>query len=142
MGGWAGWAGAGRAGRGGGCWVTRSGLDRPGGGGREGRGACRCYGNVGNVSEKSQTFQGKERARGKNMWAKEEGVMAKKEGAWAKNAFCRQKVNICQTYSDNLQPVQFCSVYRNRACIWEVVGNRENPTFAEKYTTIQILWKT
>ena len=59
------------------------------GGGEEG--ACRCYGNVGNVSEKSQTFQGKERARGKNMWAKEEGVMAKKEGAWAKNELLSAK---------------------------------------------------
>ena len=62
--------------------------DREGGGGE---GACRCPGNVGNVSEKIQTFRSKERARIGSvliLLAKKERVWA--GGIWTKNAFCGQ----------------------------------------------------
>ena len=96
MGGRAGWVGAGWglgwAGRGmvlgGQAGPGRAGEGEGGGGGQKGGGGtCRCAGNVGNVSEKLQTFRSKERAQ-IGFVGKERGVWAKKEGVWAKNAFC------------------------------------------------------
>ena len=44
------------------------------GGVLEGMGACRCAGNIGNVSEKLQTFRSKERARIGFVCKEREGV--------------------------------------------------------------------
>ena len=74
-GGRVGWAGAGLGGE---YWLARP--CRAWWAGQEGGGTCRCARNVGNVSEKLQTFQSKENRQIVFM-VKKEGVWAKKEGS-------------------------------------------------------------